>query len=69
MDFRCIITKERSKYYIGKSYSGKKYKIIKNCNIRCKVGDDFYFYAEKKEGLFSDILVPISPKEDGVIEL
>lgn len=69
MDFRCIITKEKSKYYIGKDYRGTKYKILKNQNIKCKVGDDFYFYARKVEGFLNDILVPISPKEAGVVGL
>ncbi len=64
--FRCIIKAEKSKYYIGKDYNGKKYKIIKNKYIRCKVGDDFYFYAKKEKGLFTDTLIPISDEMAGV---
>lgn len=68
MAYRCMITKEKSKYYIGKDYSGNKYKIIKNKYIRCRVGDDFYFYAKKQAGFFTDILIPISSKEAGVVD-
>ena len=42
--YRCIIKGERSKYYIGKDYNGKSYIIEKNKNLRCRVGDDFYFF-------------------------
>lgn len=66
--FRCIIMTEKSKYYIGKDYNGKKYKIVKNRHIRCRVGDDFYFYAKMRKGLFKDVLVPISDKMAGVEE-
>lgn len=68
MTYRCMITKEKSNYYIGKDYYGNKYRIIKNKNIRCRVGDDFYFYATKEQGFFTDILIPISSKEAGVAE-
>lgn len=66
MDYRCIIIKERFGYYIGKTYSGKIYKIKKNRFLKCKVGDDFYFYARKCKGLFTDKLIPISDREAGV---
>ena len=68
MTFRCIITKEKSKYFVGKDYNGHKFRIVKNRNINCKVGDDFYFYANLKEGLFFNTLIPISSKEAGVID-
>ena len=34
MLYRVIIKKETDKYYIGKSYDNKKYKILKNDNIK-----------------------------------
>jgi hypothetical protein len=64
--FRCMIKDENSKYYIGVDYNGKKYKIVKNENIRCKVGDDFYFYAIKEKGILRDKLIPISDEMAGV---
>lgn len=67
MAYRCIITKEKDTYYIGKDYNGNKYKILKNRNINCKVGDDFYFYANIEKKLFVNVLIHISDKEAGVI--
>lgn len=64
--YRCIIKAEKSKYYIGQDYNGKKYNIIKNEHIRCKVGDDFYFYANKESGILRDKLIPISDEMAGV---
>lgn len=66
--FRCIIRKDKGKFFIGEDYSGRKYNIEKNRNIRCKVGDDFYFYAKKQKGLIRDTLIPISDEEAGVIK-
>ena len=66
--YRCIIKGEKSKYYIGKDYNGRGYIIEKNKNIRCKVGDDFYFYAERVKGLLKDKLIPVSDEEAGVID-
>ena len=64
--YRCIIKSESKNYYVGVDYNGNKYKIVKNQYIRCKVGDDFYFYANKKRGLTKDILTPISDEMAGV---
>ncbi|MDU2285102.1 hypothetical protein [Clostridium sp.] len=58
--FRCIIKKEKGNFFIGEDYNGKKYNIEKNTNIRCKVGDDFYFYARRVKGFLRDTLIPIS---------
>ena len=65
--FRCIIKDEKSKYFIGQDYNGKKYKILKNEYIKCRVGDDFYFYAEKENGVLRDKLTPISDEMAGVV--
>lgn len=64
--FRCIIKKEKGNFFIGEDYNGKKYNIEKNTNIRCKVGDDFYFYARRVKGFLRDTLIPISDEEAGV---
>lgn len=65
--YRCIIKSEKSGHYIGVDYSGRKFNIIKNKNIRCRIGDDFYFYAVKEKGIMRDKLIPISDKEAGVV--
>jgi len=65
--FRCMIKDEKSKYYIGQDYNGKKYKILKNDHIKCRVGDDFYFYADKEVGILRDKLTPISDEMAGVV--
>lgn len=64
--FRCIIKSEKRNYYIAKDYNGNKFMIEKNNNINCKVGDDFYFYANRKKGIFCDKLIPVSDEEAGV---
>lgn len=64
--YRCKIIRELGNYFIGKDYSGNKYRIKKNKNIRCKVGDDFYFYAKIERSFFSTVLVPVSDSEAGV---
>lgn len=70
MLYRVIITKETSKFFIGKSYDNKKYKIVKNeYNKKMKVGNDFHFYAKKEEKILSTILIPISDEEAGVRKL
>lgn len=66
--FRCIIKDEKIKYYIGQDYNGKKYKILKNEHIKCRVGDDFYFYAEREAGVLIDKLIPISDEMAGVVQ-
>lgn len=67
MLYRVIIKKETKDYFIGKSYSNKKYKIMKNeFSKRVSVGNDLYLYAKRQEGLFYDILIPISDEEAGV---
>lgn len=70
MLYRVIIKRETSKYFIGKTYDNKKYKIEKNqYSKKLKVGSDSYFYARKEEKLLSTILVPISDEEAGVIDI
>lgn len=70
MLYRVIIKRETSKYFIGKAYDNKKYKIEKNQYSRnLKVGSDSYFYARKEERLLSTILVPISDEEAGVLDI
>ena len=64
--YRCMIKKEWGNYFFGEDYNGNKYKIKKNKNIHCKVGNDIYFYAVKKHGFLSTILVPVSDEEAGV---
>ena len=70
MLYRVIIKRETSKYFIGKTYDNKKYKIEKNqYSKNLKVGSDSYFYARKEERLLSTILVPISDEEAGVLDI
>ena len=70
MLYRVIIKRETSKYFIGKTYDNKKYKIEKNqYSKNLKVGSDSYFYARKEEKLLSTILVPISDEEAGVLDI
>ena len=70
MLYRVIIKKETSKYFIGKTYDNKKYKIEKNqYSKKLRGGSDSYFYARKEDGLLSTILVPISDEEAGVIDI
>lgn len=65
--YRVVIKKETKDYFIGKSYSDKKYKILKNEHIKnFNVGSDINFYARKEEGFFTDVLIPISDEEAGV---
>lgn len=67
MLYRVVIKKETKDYFIGKSYSNKKYKIKKNeYSKKLHIGSDIYFYARKEQGLFNDILIPISDEEAGV---
>ena len=70
MLYRVIIKKETDKYYIGKSYDNKKYKILKNDNIKnLKVGLDYHIYAKKVEKMFGTVLIPISDDEAGVVDV
>lgn len=70
MLYRIIVKKETEKYFIGKSYDNKRYKIVKNENVRnLKVGRDYHFYAKKEKKLFATILSPISDEEAGVIDI
>ena len=70
MLYRVIIKRETSKYFIGKTYDNKNYKIEKNqYSKNLKVGSDSYFYARKEEKLLSTILVPISDEEAGVLDI
>ena len=34
MLYRIIVKKETEKYFVGKSYDNKKYKIMKNENVK-----------------------------------
>ena len=70
MLYRVIIKRETAKYFIGKSYDNKRYKIEKNkYSKKLRVGSDSYFYARKEENLLSTILVPISDEEAGVLDI
>ena len=70
MLYRVIIKRETAKYFIGKSYDNKRYKIEKNqYSKKFRVGNDLYFYARKEEKLLSTILVPISDEEAGVLDI
>ena len=70
MLYRVIIKRETAKYFIGKSYNNKRYKIEKNqYSKKFRVGNDLYFYARKEEKLLSTILVPISDEEAGVLDI
>ena len=66
--YRCIIKSERGSSYLGKDYNGRKYKIIKNSHLKCKVGADIYFYAKIEKGLIRDTLIPVSDEEAGVVD-
>lgn len=69
MTYRVIITKDTGKYFCGKTFTDKKYKILKNEHTRnFRVGIDFHFYAVEEKNLFSTVLIPISDREAGVIE-
>lgn len=70
MLYRVIIKRETSKYFIGKSYNNKRYKIEKNqYSKKFRVGNDLYFYARKEKKFLSTILIPISDKEAGVLDV
>lgn len=70
MLYRVIIKRETSRYFIGKSYDNKKYKIEKNqYSKNLRVGSDSYFYAKKEKKLLSTILIPISDEEAGVLDI
>ena len=64
--FRCKIKKDKGKFFVGEDYNGKKYNIKKNRHIKCRVGDDFYFYAKMEKGFLRDKLIPISDEAAGV---
>ncbi|MBU3106748.1 hypothetical protein [Clostridium gasigenes] len=67
MLYRLIITKAKKNYYVGVSFSGRKYKVYNNEYIGSyKVGSDISFYAKKENGFFKDVLIPISDEEAGV---
>ena len=70
MLYRVIIKRETAKYFIGKSYDNKRYKIEKNqYSKKFRVGNDLYFYARKEKKFLSTILIPISDKEAGVLDV
>ena len=60
MLYRVIIKREKAKYFIGKSYDNKRYKIEKNqYTKKLRVGSDSYFYARKEEKLLSKEKYPL----------
>ena len=66
MTIRCTILKVKKDYYIAKhNYMKKKFKIIRNENIReLKTGEDYEFYCIKKvRRIMKDILIPISEEQ------
>ncbi|MGL4773773.1 MAG: hypothetical protein ACRC2K_09435 [Clostridium sp.] len=68
MTYRVIITKESGKYFVGKTFTDKKYKILRNeFSESFKVGLDYHFYAKEERGLLSTVLIPISDEEAGVV--
>ena len=70
MLYRVIIKRETAKYFIGKSYDNKRYKIQKNrYSNKLGVGSDSYFYARKEEKFLCTILIPISDEEAGVLDI
>ena len=70
MLYRVIIRKENKKYFFGKTYNNKKYKIMKNeYSKKLHLGSDIYFYAKRSEALFIDTLIPISDEEAGVRDI
>ena len=67
MVYRIIIKRESKGYFFGKTFTGKRYKILKNkYSKKFKVGSDFSFYAKEKKGFLNTILIPISDEEAGV---
>lgn len=67
MLYRLVLTKVKENCYVGKSFTGKKYKVHKNENIgNYKIGSDISFYAKREVGLFNDTLIPITDEEAGV---
>ena len=70
MLYRIRINRGTKKYFIGKDYDNKRYKIEKNkYSNKLRVGSDSYFYARRKEGFLVTILIPISDKEAGVLDI
>ena len=70
VDKKIVLDSYIIKYYIGKSYDNKKYKILKNDNIKnLKVGLDYHIYAKKEEKMFGTVLIPISDDEAGVVDV
>ncbi|MGL5151049.1 MAG: hypothetical protein ACRC7N_10815 [Clostridium sp.] len=68
MTYRVIITKDSGKYYVGKTFTEKKYKILKNeYSEGFRIGLDYHFYAKEEKGLLSTTLIPISDEEAGVV--
>lgn len=67
--YRLIIKKDVGDYFIGKSFTNKSYKIVKNkVSEHFTVGDDYHFFAYEKKKLIWKILEPISDTEAGIIE-
>lgn len=67
MLYRLIISKSKTGKYMGVSFNGKKYEVIKNEHIgNYSKGSDISFYAKKESGFFKDRLIPISDEEAGV---
>lgn len=67
MLYRLIITKVKKDYYIGVSFTGKKYKVYNNEYLgNYKIGSDISFYAKKENKFLRELLIPISDEEAGV---
>jgi len=64
---RCIITKDKGRYFKAQDYNGNKYTIAKNSfSKKFKKGSDDTFYAYKEtRGIFykKEIYNPISTDE------
>lgn len=64
MLIRCVIKFEFKKFFIGRMYSKKWIIVVKNeYNNHFKVGEDYNFFVEKKEGMFLDCVIPVNEKE------
>ncbi|ERI89606.1 hypothetical protein HMPREF1982_04471 [Clostridiales bacterium oral taxon 876 str. F0540] len=67
VSMRITIIKEKKDCYIGKDFSGNKYKLIKDENCKSlKVGEDKYHYVEKVGSslFYKNILRLLSKNEE-----
>lgn len=64
MLIRCIMKFEFNKFFLAKDYSKRWFIVLKNeYNSHFKKERDYYFFAEKKEGIIIDTLVPLNEEE------